>query len=164
MKKTLAIGLVILMSISALSGCIGQDEKETKVTVRRVKISESEDDSGEDDSGTLISENPPQSPPQSPQFPNLEEPTPEEEEEAQRIALEDERVQDLLQGSDYKLEVIGCMTLPSGEKRCTLLLELENGEKYTIIVNMSEGVVEEILEGEGGQRERGEGKGGSGQP
>ncbi|KYK33407.1 MAG: hypothetical protein HXS48_25720 [Theionarchaea archaeon] len=158
MKKTLAIGLVILVSVSALSGCIGQDDDETgtKVTVRRVEIPESEDDSG-----TMTSESPPQSPP----FPgNLEEPTPEEEEEAKRIALEDERVQDLIQGSDYELEVIGCMVLPNGEKRCMLLLELENGEKYTIIVNMSEGIVEEIMEGEGGRRDRGGGEGGSGQP
>ncbi len=87
---------------------------------------------------------------------DIEEPTPEEEEGAIRIALEDERVQDLIQGSGYKLEVMGCSLLPNNEKTCFLLLELENGEKYTIIINLTSGIVMDIREGEMTERSEGE--------
>lgn len=97
-------------------------------------------------------QSPLQSPPQSPKGPgNLEEATPEEEEKAKKITLEDERVQGLISGSNYKLKVIGSMISPDGGNRCLLLLELENGEEYTIIVDMDEGAVEEIREGQGPQ-------------
>lgn len=76
---------------------------------------------------------------------------PEEEEKAIEIALEDEGVQNLISGSDYELEVMGCMTSPDGGTRCLLSLELENGETYIIIINMDESVVEGIREGEGPQ-------------
>ena len=203
MKKTMAIGLAVLIGVYILNGCIGQDDSESTVTVRRVQNPENPSQTPENppqtsqtpDNPTQTPENPenppqtsqtpenPQTPPENPQNPpqtppnpgnppenpgnppqtpppwNLEEPTPEEEEDARRIALEDESVQDLINGENYELEVTGCGLFPDGEKRCMLLLELENGEKYTIIVNLSQGTVEEIREGEGiekGKKESGD--------
>ncbi|MGC1119790.1 MAG: hypothetical protein WBA22_01750 [Candidatus Methanofastidiosia archaeon] len=196
MRKALIIGLTVILAVSILSGCIG-DEQETPVTVKSVKSSDSQSVGGTTTSqnppeGTPQSppegapqnppegapQNPPQSPPEGgpqnpPQTPpggsspgggpqnpppsmNLEEPTPEEEEEAIDVALEDERVQDLVEGSEYTLEAIGCTVLPSGDKVCFLLLELENGDKYTIMTNLSTGVVMDVREGEMGQGNQGE--------
>lgn len=102
---------------------------------------------------------------------DLEEPTQEEEEEAKSIALEDERVQSLLLGNTYELKVVGCKLLPNGERQCLLVLELENGETYIIIVNMSQSIVAEIREGgvaqqkdRGGSQGKGERDGKSGEP
>ena len=155
MRGISIIGLTIVVAVSVLSGCIG-DEPETTVTIRREKLSDPEDEKR-----PVTPQNPPedlpQDPPQSPPPMGLEEPTPEEEEEAIRIALEDERVQDLIQGSDYELQVMGCRLLPNGEKLCFILLELENGEKYTIIINLSGGIVMDIREGEITEKSKGEG-------
>ncbi|MBU7016791.1 MAG: hypothetical protein HXS44_04735 [Theionarchaea archaeon] len=150
MRKTLVIGLVIVMAVSILSGCIG-DEPETTVSVRRVEPSNSGDEKN-----PVTPQNPPEGNPQNPPPMDLEEPTPEEEEEAVRIVLEDERVQNLIQGSDYKLEVMGCRLLPNNEKTWFLLLELENGEKYTIIINLTSGIVMDIREGKMTERSKGE--------
>ena len=43
MKNLLAIGLVIIVACSALYWCIGEDEPETKTTVRRVRMSEEDE-------------------------------------------------------------------------------------------------------------------------
>jgi hypothetical protein len=70
--KTMIIGLLaILVGVSVLSGCIG-DEPETIVTVRKVKIQE------EDEPETGVSKSPPQSPTVALED-DLDEPTPEEE-------------------------------------------------------------------------------------
>jgi hypothetical protein len=175
------IWLSILVSVSIVSGCIG-DEPETTVTVRRVKMPE------EDEPKTGVSKSPPQSPPEDapgspPQSPpedtsrgplppmDLGEPTPEEEEEAKIVALEDERVQTLLQGKTYELKVVGCRLSPDGEPQYLLVLELENGETFIIIVNMSQSIVTEIREGgvanqkdRGGSQGKGENDGKSGEP
>ncbi|MBU6996616.1 MAG: hypothetical protein HXS41_06465 [Theionarchaea archaeon] len=151
MRKALIIGLAVMVVLSMLSGCIG-DESETTPSVESVNSGESNEEIG-----TTTPQNPPEGSPQnppegSPQNPplpmNLEEPTSEEEEEAKRIALEDERVQDLIQGGTYDLEAIGCMLLPSGDRTCLLRLELENGDTYTITINLSSGVVMDVREGE----------------
>ena len=72
------------------------------------------------------------------------------------IALEDERVQTLLQGTTYELDVVGCRLSPDGEPQCILVLELENGEKYTIIVNITLSIVIDIREGDfAEQKDRG---------
>lgn len=190
MRKALTIGLAVILAVSILSGCIG-DEQETPVTVKSVKSSDSQNMGGTVASQTPpegtpqtpegspqnpqsppegsppegAPQNPPQSPPEGgppggssqnpPPSMNLEEPTPEEEEEAITIALEDERVQDLIEGSDYTLEALGCTVLPSGDKVCLLLLELENGDTYTIMTNLSTGVVMDVREGEMSQENHG---------
>ena len=143
MRKALIIGLAVMVVLSMLSGCIG-DESETTPSVESVNSGESNEEIG-----TTTPQNPPEGSPQNPPLPmNLEEPTSEEEEEAKRIALEDERVQDLIQGGTYDLEAIGCMLLPSGDRTCLLRLELENGDTYTITINLSSSVVMDVREGE----------------
>lgn len=167
MKKPLKIGLVVVGACGVLSGCIGQDEG-TTVTIRRIEMSELEDTGAtpsvspesrddteavppvleSDESSTADSEPSQKAPPSTPPSIGGEEITPEEKEKVKRIALEDERVHDLISGNNYELIIVGCRSLPSGETHCMLLLNLENGEAYTIVVNMSEGIVEEIREGD----------------
>ncbi len=171
MKKPLIIGLVIVVTCGVLSGCIGQDEgtnEGTTVTVRRIEMSEPEDDTAPppvspeskddtgavppvlepDESSTADSEPSQKAPPSIPPSRGEEEMTPEEKEKAKRIALEDEQVNDLINQKSYELVVLDCRSLPNGETHCMLLLSLENGETYTIVVNMGEGTVEEIREGD----------------
>ena len=143
MKRILIIVVAILtIAITMLSGCIGEKETKAPETTTPVPTTPTPTTppATSEPGGTVTKTMPPTmtKPPG-----NLEE----GEEKAKKIVLEDERVQDIIENSNYELKILGCkseFTSEGHKEYYTFLLELENGEKYTIEVNMTKGIVEKI--------------------
>jgi len=153
MKRILIVVVAILtIAITMLSGCIGEKETKAPETTTPVPTTPTPTTPpATSEPGGTVTEA------MLPTITKPPEDLEEGEEKAKKIVLEDERVQDIIEDSNYELKIVGHkseftiegheLTIEGHEEYYTFSLELENGEKYTIEVNMTKGIVEKIEEG-----------------